>query len=90
MEKTRKLIGKISQSEAEEIEPVVERLNGLEELLMIVTDKELSKKVEKEIFVLKEQCDAWWKEMSSNYKWDVPLAKEWELDSKALCVWSIS
>ena len=46
MDKTRKLIGKINQSEAESIEPVVERLNGLEELLMIVTNKELSMKVE--------------------------------------------
>ena len=90
MEKTRILIGKVSQSEAEDIEPVVERLNGLEELLMIVTDKELSMKIEKEMFDLKEQCDAWWKKMSSNYKWDVPLVKEWELDPKALCVWSLS
>lgn len=90
MDKTRKLIGKINRSEAESIEPVVERLNGLEELLMIVTDKELSKKVQNEISDLKEQCEAWWKDISSKYKWNVPLAKEWELDFNGLSVWLLS
>ena len=90
MDKTRELIGKINQSEAESIEPVVERLNGLEELLMIVTDKKLSMKVEDEISNLKEQCEAWWKDISSKYEWNVPLAKEWELDSNDFSVWLLS
>lgn len=90
MENTRKLIGKISQSEAEYIEPVVERLNSLEELRMIVRDEELQAIVRNEISSLKERCDTWWIKMRSRYKWDSSPDTEWELDSKTLCVWSCS
>ena len=90
MAKARKLIGEISRTEADKVEPLVERLNGLEELLMIVWDKELSTKITYEISTLKEQCNTWWGEMASKYGWQELQAEEWELDSTTLSVWSLS
>lgn len=44
---------------ANEMEPVVERLNGLEELLMIVTDEPLREKIAKEKAILEQQYSEW-------------------------------
>jgi hypothetical protein len=44
---------------ASEMEPVVERLNGLEELLMIVTNEPLREKIAKEKAILEQQYSEW-------------------------------
>lgn len=81
------LIGQVSQLEAQEIEPVVERLNGLKELLMIVIDDDVSKRIKDEISVLESGCDSWWNKMSMKYNWDQLNSFDWEIDIRNGNVW---
>ena len=47
------------KNSASEVEPVIERLNGLEELLMIVTDRLMREEITGEIAVFEQQYREW-------------------------------
>lgn len=87
MEETRQYLGEITASESHEIEPVVERLAGLEELLLIIEDTALSDKIKDEMSELRQQCDKWWKALIANHGWDVNPDKHWEVDCQENKVW---
>ena len=80
MEQHKKLITTLSENEVREIEPIIERTNGLKELLMIVTDERMSDKITDEISSLGAQRDMWWKKvLFQNCKEDY-FACDWEID----------
>lgn len=87
MEQRKKLITTLSENEVREIEPIIERLNGLEELLMIVTDEQMRDKVTDEIAVLKLQCNEWWNKMISQINWAEYMFCDWEIDFMSKRMW---
>ena len=87
MEETRQYLGEIKTSESHEIEPVIERLAGLEELLLIVEDVALSDKIKKEMSELCQQCDKWWKTLIASHGWDINPDTHWEVDFQENKVW---
>ena len=82
-------IGVITQEEAKEIEPMIERLNGLTELSLIVTDEKLTKKINEETQDLVSKCDMWWMKISEKYNWGKGSSKNWEIDFGNRKVWLI-
>lgn len=87
MEEAKQYLGEIEPSESREIEPIVERIAGLEELLLIVEDVALSDKIKKEIEELRLKCDEWWKKIIVNHGWAVSPDTHWEVDYVDNKVW---
>ncbi|MCQ2076318.1 MAG: hypothetical protein MJZ20_04675 [Bacteroidaceae bacterium] len=87
MEEAKQYLGEIEPSESREIEPIVERIAGLEELLLIVEDVALSDKIKKEIEELRLKCDEWWKKIIVNHGWVVSPNTHWEVDYVDNEVW---
>ena len=89
MDQQKKLITTLSENEVYEIEPIIERLNGLKELLMIVTDEWMHDKITDEISSLESQRDVWWKKvLFQNCKEDY-LSCDWEIDFSCNRIWVI-
>ena len=82
-------IGVITPEEANEIEPMIERLNGLTELSLIVTDEELTKKINEETQDLVSNCDMWWMKISEKYNWGNGSSMNLEIDFGSRKVWLI-
>lgn len=80
MEESKQYIGEIDSSEAHAIEPIIERLAGLEELLLIVEEETLSDKIKNEMIELRLKCDEWWSTLIVNHKWNVAHDVHWEVD----------
>jgi len=90
MEQHKKLITTLSDNETCEIEPIIERLNGLKELLIIVTDGRMRDKITDEISSLEAQRDVWWKKvLFQNCKEDY-LSCDWEIDFVTNRIWALS
>lgn len=87
MEETRKYLGEIQTSESQEIEPVIERLAGLEELLLIVEDVALADKIKNEISQLQQQSDKWWESLILRHGWDTHPDTHWKVDCQENVVW---
>lgn len=87
MEKAQTLLGSIDSTESQKIEPIVERLAGLEELLLIVEDASLSEKIKKEMDELEKQCKEWWKDTVARHNWDVSRDVHWVVDCQENKVW---
>lgn len=87
MEEIKQYLGQIKASESHEIEPVIERLAGLDELLLIVEDVELSDKIKNEIYELHRKCDKWWNTLIVRYGWNVTPDTHWEVDYQENKVW---
>lgn len=80
MAEKKSLIGQVSIPEAQRVEPLIERLNGLKELLIIATDGGVIKEINEEIKVLETKRDLWWDEVSMKYNWHYPPSSDWEID----------
>ncbi len=89
MEQHRKLITTLSENEVREIEPIIERINGLKELLLIVTDERMSDKITDEISLLEAQRDMWWKMVLSQNRKEEYFSCEWEIDFSSNRIWLI-
>lgn len=87
MEKAQTLLGIIDSKESQEIEPIVERLAGLEELLLIVEDIALSEKIKTEMVELRKKCNEWWETIVFNHGWIVEPDVCWEVDYQENKVW---
>lgn len=87
MEEAKQYLGVIEASESHAIEPVIERLAGLEELLLIVEDIALSDKIKNEISELHQKCDKWWKALIASHGWDVAPDTHWDVDYQENKVW---
>ncbi|MBR1800914.1 MAG: hypothetical protein IJ767_05390 [Bacteroidaceae bacterium] len=80
MEERRTSIITLGDDEAREIEPIIERINGLEELLMIVQDKLMHDQIVSELAVLESQRAAWWQKVASHNHREDCLSADWEVD----------
>ena len=89
MEENRIYLGQVSDSEANEIEVTIERLNGLEELLLIVTEDALKRRITDEISQVESTYNSWWETISGEYEWVLPPESGWRIDLSDNKVWQI-
>ncbi len=79
---TKKLVGKVSAEEKEEIQRFFERRNGLNELAKIVTadNTELYEKLVKDLGETGTKFQQWWDRMSTKYQWESADGANWEIN----------
>lgn len=88
MERKHICLGSIDKVESKEIEPIVERIAGLEELLLIVEEDTLSYKINKELSELNHAKMEWWKRIAASYGWNVDT--HWTIDYQENKIWIFS
>lgn len=78
----KKLIGKVTEEEKDEIQSLFERKNGLNELAKILTadNNELYEKLVKDIGETKTNFQNWWNRMATKYKWEAVDGCNWEIN----------
>ena len=78
----KKLVGKVTPEEKNEIQTLFERKNGLSELAKILTadNAELYEKLVKDIGGTGTKFQAWWDRMSAKYAWESSENGHWEIN----------
>ena len=82
MQTTKKVIGKVSESERDEIRLLFERKNGLAELFRTISssNEELYQKVVADMGKTTAKFQAWWDETSRKYQWESIDGYRWEIN----------
>lgn len=78
----RKIVGKVTAEEKNEIQTLFERRNGLNELAKIVTsdNNELYEKLVKDLGETGTKFQNWWNRMGEKYQWKSIDGSNWEID----------
>ena len=78
----KKVVGKVSESEKNEIQTLFERRNGLNELANILTadNEELYERLVKDLGETSVKFQKWWDEMSRKYQWESIDGGNWEIN----------
>lgn len=78
----KKLVGKVTEKEKNEILSLFERRNGLNELAKIITvDNEgLYEKLVKDMGDTSLKFQKWWDDMAVKYKWESHEEGNWEIN----------
>jgi CXXX repeat modification system protein len=77
----RKLIGKVTIDEKEEILSLFERKNGLIELFKLVEpNSPLYEKIVVDMGTTSTKSQQWWNDMSIKYSWEGIPEGHWEID----------
>ena len=80
----KKLVGKATPEERDEIQKLFERKNGLIELakVMPVENEILYEKMVKDLGATAERFQEWWNDKSASYGWESHPDGSWEIDFK--------
>jgi CXXX repeat modification system protein len=75
-------VGKVTESEKDEIKFLFERKNGLNELFKSLNDPShsLYDRIVQDMGVTSTKFQKWWDEMSSKYKWKGAKEHHWEIN----------
>lgn len=78
----KKLIGKVTEEERNEIQTFFERRNGLNELAKILTvdNTELYEKLVKDMSETERNFQSWWDKMADKYQWESVDGGSWEIN----------
>ncbi|MDR2410199.1 MAG: CXXX repeat peptide modification system protein [Bacteroidales bacterium] len=78
----KKIIGKVTEEEKNEIQSLFERKNGLAELSKILTvdNTQLYEKLLKDMGETSAKFQNWWDEMSKKHQWESIENGHWEID----------
>jgi CXXX repeat modification system protein len=78
----RKIVGKVSLEERNEIQILFERRNGLNELAKILTadNVELYEKLVKDLGETGTKFQGWWDEKAKKYGWESHPKGNWEIN----------
>lgn len=78
----RKLIGRVTQEEKDEIQKLYERRNGLNELARVLTveNDSLYEKLLKDMAETASKFQLWWDTMATNYNWEIVENGNWEIN----------
>ena len=90
MERKNICLGSIDEVESKEIEPIVERIAGLEELLLIVEDESLALKINEELTELNKYRLEWWQRIVKSHGWNVDTNINWSVDYQDNKIWIFS
>lgn len=77
----KKIIGKVTEQERDEIQSLFERRNGLNELAKILTaeNNELYEKLIKDMGATNTKFQNWWENMKVKYNWEMTENGHWEI-----------
>lgn len=77
----KKLVGKVTLEEKNEILALFERRNGLNELAKIITadNGELYEKLVKDLGETGMKFQSWWDRMAQKYQWESAENGNWEI-----------
>ncbi len=80
--KTKKMIGRVTTDEKNEIQQLFERRNGLNELAKILTvdNAELYEKLVKDLGDTGMKFQQWWDRMGEKYQWESSENGIWEIN----------
>ncbi len=78
----KKLIGKVTQEEKEEIKSLFERKNGLIELskILIPENELLYEKLVKDMGETSTRFQDWWDKKANKYGWESKEGYKWEIN----------
>ena len=78
----KKIVGKVTPKERQEILTLFERRNGLNELAKILTadNTELYEKLVKDMGETGMKFQKWWDTMSQKYQWESAKNGNWEIN----------
>ena len=82
IQKNKKLLGKVTEKERDEIKALFERKNGLSELFKVVTDDNnvLYERIVKDMGETTIKAKQWWDTKSKQYNWENIKGYSWEID----------
>lgn len=77
-----KIVGKVTESERDQIRDLFERKNGLVELARILKpdNNDLYEKVIKDLGETQGRFQSWWDKMSQKYNWESSPNGSWTID----------
>lgn len=77
----KKLVGKVTEEEKNEILALFERRNGLTELAKVVTkNDEIYERLIADMGATSTKFQQWWDDMSQKYQWESSDNGSWEID----------
>lgn len=78
----KKIIGRVTEEEKNEIQALFERRNGLNELSQILTveNEALYEKLVKDLGETGAKFQNWWNRMGKKYNWESVEGGNWEID----------
>lgn len=77
----KKIVGKVTVEEKEEIQTLFERRNGLAELAKIVGENDaLYEKMVSDMGATSAKFQSWWDRMCSKYQWESTDNGSWEIN----------
>ncbi|MBR5639025.1 MAG: CXXX repeat peptide modification system protein [Muribaculaceae bacterium] len=78
----KKLVGKVTEDERNEIQALFERRNGLRELAQVLTpdNVELYDRLVKDMGENATLFQNWWNRMAEKYKWESADGGNWEIN----------
>ena len=78
----KKIIGRVTEEEKNEIQALFERRNGLNELSQILTveNEALYEKLVKDLGETGAKFQNWWNRMGEKYNWESVEGGNWEID----------
>lgn len=78
----RKIVGRVTPEEKQEIQILFERRNGLNELAKILTPEnvELYERLVKDLGETATKFQKWWDSMASKYQWESSPTGSWEIN----------
>lgn len=78
----KKVIGKVTEQERNEIQALFERRNGLAELAKILTadNAELYERLIMDMGETGSKFQNWWDTMAQNYQWESAEGGHWEIN----------
>ncbi len=78
----KKIIGRVTEEEKNEVQALFERRNGLNELSKILTveNEALYEKLVKDLGEIGTKFQNWWNRMGEKYNWESVEGGNWEID----------
>lgn len=78
----KKLVGKVTEEEKNQIQALFERRNGLAELskIMSADNDDLYEKIVKDMGLTTAKFQKWWDDMAAKYQWESIEKGKWEID----------
>ena len=88
----KKIVGRVSEDERNEILSLFERRNGLRELAKALTadDTELYNRLVADMGKTATSFQGWWDRMSEKYGWERAENGNWEIDFKSCEIYLVT
>lgn len=87
----KKIVGKVTEAERDEIQSLFERRNGLNELAKVLSpdNVELYEKLVTDIGRNTTMFQKWWDDMSTKYSWESKEGGSWSIDFGTCEIWLV-